>query len=91
MNSDHGRVLLLRQGEPLLPGAEPPRAIAHSLSLDKARSCAVAVVRATVMRDSRAFPRGSDYAVDRSDGHQCMIIRKSACSIRPYKAMPLTL
>ena len=70
MNSDHGRVLLLRQGEPLLPGAEPPRAIAHSLSLDKARSCAVAVARATVMRGSRALPRSSDYAVDGTEGRQ---------------------
>jgi len=59
--------------------------IAHLLSLDKARSCAIAVARATVMRGSRALSHGSDRAVDDAGGHPGMITRKSACSIRPYQ------
>ena len=42
--------------------------IAHLLSLDKARSCAIAAARATAMRGSRALPHDSDHAVDGAEG-----------------------
>ena len=39
------------------------KSIAQSLSLDKACSCAIAVVRAIAMRGSRALPHGEPGAV----------------------------